>query len=293
MSHTHDNIKLGDSLKRRQFLRQASLAGVGLMFGADVLGKGAIFSTNNQPNPEAWDKSDFARELGPYYELAHPGTIQTLQRKNWNAERWNIEVSGLSHKKGKYMLSDMVQSIGSEKRTMRIRGIERWSMEAEWTGFSLAALISKLKPASTATHVRFTSAMSPSDMVSDKDANLPAVYSEAIRLDEAMHTLAFVATGINGQALGAPNGGPVRLVLPWKYAHKSIMAINGIEFLDKEPTTFWQERNSDEYDFLGNVHPEQTHPRWSQQEEHRLFSNEHVDTLPFNGHQAQVAHLYV
>jgi sulfoxide reductase catalytic subunit YedY len=119
-------------------------------------------------------------------------------------------------------------------------------------------------------------------------------YVEGLRMDEAMHPLALLATGIYGRALPAQNGAPLRLVTPWKYGFKSIKSIVRIRFTAQQPATAWNKAAPDEYGFFANVNPQVDHPRWSQARERRIGDGwfRRRETLPFNGYADQVASLY-
>jgi sulfoxide reductase catalytic subunit YedY len=120
-------------------------------------------------------------------------------------------------------------------------------------------------------------------------------YREGLRMDEAMHPLTILATGLYGELLPGQNGAPLRLVVPWKYGFKSIKSVVAIRFTENQPPTSWSRRAPDEYGFYANVNPAVDHPLWSQQE-HRMIGGSLFDskrpTLPFNGYAEQVAHLY-
>ena len=64
-------------------------------------------------------------------------------------------------------------------------------------------------------------------------------YMEGLRLDEAMHDLTLLATGLYGKELLPQNGAPIRLVVPWKYGFKSIKSIVKIELVEEMPTSLW------------------------------------------------------
>jgi sulfoxide reductase catalytic subunit YedY len=120
-------------------------------------------------------------------------------------------------------------------------------------------------------------------------------YREGLRLDEAMHPLTLMATGIYGEALPNQNGAPIRLVVPWKYGFKSIKSIVRITLTEDEPPTTWNMMAPHEYGFYANVNPEVDHPRWSQATERRigggLFARRQP-TLMFNGYADEVVGLY-
>ena len=120
-------------------------------------------------------------------------------------------------------------------------------------------------------------------------------YVEGLRLDEAMHPLTIMATGIYGKDIPKQNGAPLRLVVPWKYGYKSIKSIVKITLTNKKPPTSWNKANAREYGFYSNVNPQVDPPRWSQASERPigggLFSRR-VPTLMFNGYEKEVAGLY-
>ena len=124
---------------------------------------------------------------------------------------------------------------------------------------------------------------------------LPWPYVEGLRLDEAMHPLTIMATGLYGEDIPNQNGAPIRLVVPWKYGFKSIKSIVRITLTEEEPPTTWNIANPREYGFYSNVNPEVDHPRWSQASERKvgqgLFAKR-VPTQMFNGYAEEVAGLY-
>lgn len=117
-------------------------------------------------------------------------------------------------------------------------------------------------------------------------------YIEGLRLDEAMHELTLLATGLYGKELPNQNGAPVRLIVPWKYGFKSSKSIVKIELTRQMPQSFWMKANSKEYGFYANVNPEVPHPRWSQSTERRIGEFRRRKTLMFNGYEEEVGHLY-
>ena len=206
---------------------------------------------------------------------------------------WKIEVGGLAAKTGTHDLHDLIKRFPLEERTYRFRCVERWSMAVPWTGFSLATLIKYLEPSSKATHVAMTTFADKEQMPGIKGQPwYPWPYFEGLKMDEAMNELAFIATGIYGKPLPKQNGAPLRLVVPWKYGYKNIKSIVKIDFVNKEPGTFWNRISASEYPFISNVNPEKPHPRWSQAYERMIPDGEPIPTLKFNGYGDFVASLY-
>jgi sulfoxide reductase catalytic subunit YedY len=117
-------------------------------------------------------------------------------------------------------------------------------------------------------------------------------YVEGLRLDEAMHPLTILATGLYGGVLPPQDGAPIRLVVPWKYGFKGIKSIVKISLVADEPPTTWNIQAPSEYGFYSNVNPNVDHPRWSQATEHRIGEYTSRATLLFNGYADQVGYLY-
>jgi sulfoxide reductase catalytic subunit YedY len=134
--------------------------------------------------------------------------------------------------------------------------------------------------------------MRPEEMPGQKSMFYPWPYTEGLRLDEAMHSLTILATGLYGEPLPKQDGAPVRVVVPWKYGFKSIKSIVKIDLVAEQPDTFWNNLAPDEYGFYSNVNPDRPHPRWSQASERRIGELSRRPTLMFNGYADQVASLY-
>ena len=166
----------------------------------------------------------------------------------------------------------------------------RWVIP--WQGFPLSKLLAEVEPTSEAKYVRMETLFDPDQMPGQKSPWYEWPYVEGMRLDEAMHDLTLMATGIYGKDLLAQNGAPLRLVVPWKYGFKSIKSIVKIDLVAEMPTSLWMSSAPHEYGFYANVNPEVSHPRWSQASERRIGEFGRRETLMFNGYEEQVASLY-
>jgi len=165
-------------------------------------------------------------------------------------------------------------------------------MVIPWRGFPLSALLETVEPTAEAKFVRFETLADPTQMPGLKSNVLDWPYVEGLRVDEAMHDLTLLATGLYGKDLPPQNGAPVRLVVPWKYGFKSIKSIVKIELMAEMPVSSWMEAGPNEYGFYANVNPDVPHPRWSQATERVIGTGERRKTELFNGYQEEVAHLY-
>ena len=207
---------------------------------------------------------------------------------------WSIKVDGMVDNPGDYALGDLLAGLTVEERIYRFRCVEAWSMVIPWNGIELADILNKVGVQSGARYVAFETVVQPENMIGVQRRVLDFPYVEGLRLDEAMHPLTILATGIYGESIANQNGAPIRLVVPWKYGFKSIKSIVRITLTDREPPTSWNKTNAREYGFYSNVNPTVDHPRWSQASERRvgggLFAGR-IDTQMFNGYP-EVASLY-
>jgi methionine sulfoxide reductase catalytic subunit len=200
---------------------------------------------------------------------------------------WSIKVDGLVDNPGDYALADLLDGLTVEQRIYRFRCVEAWSMVVPWNGIELADVLAKVGVQSAAKYVAFETTVQPDVMVGVQRRVIPFPYVEGLRLDEAMHPLTLLATGIYGEPMPNQNGAPIRLVVPWKYGFKSIKSIVRMTLTEEEPPASWNIINPGEYGFYSNVNPTVDHPRWSQASERKIGGGlfaERVDTLMFNGY---------
>lgn len=206
-------------------------------------------------------------------------------------EPWKVEITGECAKPTTLDL-DALFAFAHEERLYHFRCVERWAMNVPWSGFPLRKLLERAEPKSTAQFVRFLTVERPAQMPGMREAAYyPWPYHEALRIEEAMHELAFAVTGAYGEPLLKQHGAPIRVAVPWKYGYKNPKSIVQIEFLKEQPKTFWQ-MQPHEYGFLSNINPFIPHPRWSQAESHWIDSQEPFPTPLFNGYEKYVAALY-
>ncbi len=206
---------------------------------------------------------------------------------------WELEVTGMCGKPKKWDIDEMLMAFPLEERVYRFRCVETWAMTVPWTGFPLKLLIEKCQPDAKAKYVRFVSFNRPEQAVGQRDTSVYSwPYYEGVHLEEAMHPLAFVATGLYGKQLPKQSGAPLRMVFPWKYGYKGPKSVVKIELTDERPHTFWNDAMKDEYGYFSNVDPGKPHPRWSQSTERLLVTGQRVPTRLYNGYQDQLEDLH-
>jgi sulfoxide reductase catalytic subunit YedY len=211
---------------------------------------------------------------------------------DFSSKGWKITVDGLVAKPTTFDIDDIGRIASPEERVYRMRCVEAWSMVIPWAGYPLSKLLDKVQPLSGAKYVAFTTLFDPKMMPGQKTDVLEWPYVEGLRMDEAMHPLTLLTTGLYGRELPVQDGAPVRLVIPWKYGFKGIKSIVKISLVAEQPVTSWSRYAPDEYGFFANVNPKHAHPRWSQATEQRIGENGRRPTLMFNGYGEQVASLY-
>ena len=224
---------------------------------------------------------------------ANAGTLKT--------DDWSITIEGEVAKPLTLNMDDIFQRFPLEQRIYRMRCVEAWSMVVPWIGFELGHLLRLAEPTSNARYVAFQTVYAPDQMPGQQDrfigGGVDYPYVEGLRLDEAMHPLTLLTTGVYGKTLPAQNGAPIRLIVPWKYGFKGIKSIVKISLVRDMPPTTWNQLAPDEYGFYANVNPQVDHPRWSQASERVIGSGGILDvqrqpTQLFNGYAEQVASLY-
>ena len=290
--------------KRRQFIKSAAALSIGglLAGSASALvrpsGKGTpmmgVVRTAYGDGLELASYED-ATSYNNFYEFGTKKSDPAEYAHNLKTRPWSVVVDGECEAPGTMYIEDILTTFPQEERIYRLRCVEAWAMVVPWVGFPLASLLKRFKPTSKAKYVAFETLVDPEQMRGQKRAILDWPYREGLRMDEAMHPLTILGTGMYGELLPNQNGAPLRLVVPWKYGFKSIKSIVRISFTQTLPTTTWWESAPREYGFYANVNPEVDHPRWSQARHHMigesLFARKHP-TLMFNGYADQVADLY-
>ena len=227
-----------------------------------------------------------------FYEFSTDKRLPTEMAKDLILSPWTVTVDGFVNNPQTFDMDDMRSLFIQEERIYRMRCVEGWSMVIPWQGFPLNKLLEIVEPTSDAKYVRFETLFDPEQMPGQYTPYYPWPYVEGLRMDEAMHDLTVLATGIYGKELMPQNGAPMRLVVPWKYGFKSIKSIVKISLVDVMPTSLWMDVGPNEYGFFANVNPNVSHPRWSQATERVVGTNERKDTIIFNGYGDQVAELY-
>jgi sulfoxide reductase catalytic subunit YedY len=274
----------GAYLNRRQLM--AGIAGLGLA----GLARPAAASADLEPN--TWEE---ITTYNNFYEFGTNKGDPARYAGQMTTEPWSITIDGLVDRPGTYDFNDIMSEMTIEERIYRLRCVEAWSMVVPWNGFELADLLEMAGVQEEARYVAFETLLRPEEMPGTRQNVIDWPYVEGLRLDEALHPLTIMATGIYGKPMPNQNGAPIRLVVPWKYGFKSIKSVVRISLVRDEPPTSWNNYSAREYGFYSNVNPNVDHPRWSQATERRIGGGllaRREPTLMFNGYEDEVAALY-
>ena len=284
---------------RREFLQTAAAGAIGAYAGASLLAddlwaQAAIVGVKKSPlstteEAHTWEQ---VTQYNNFYEFGTQKSDPARYAGQLKVKPWTVKVDGMVAKPVDYALEDLIKPHQLEERVYRFRCVEAWSAVIPWVGFPLADLIKRVQPQGKAAYVAFTTLQRPVEMPGQRTGSLDWPYVEGLRMDEAMHPLTILATGIFGKELPNQNGAPIRLVVPWKYGFKGAKSIVRIRFVERRPLNSWQESNPQEYGFYSNVNPNVDHPRWSQATERRIGEFFKRKTLMFNGYADQVQGLY-
>ena len=277
---------------RREFIKN-----LGLAAGSMFLGQNLITSANANVEKEELKLTEYryVTTYNNYYEFGTGKSDPVEKSQKFKTKPWDVIIDGEVEKPLTLSMEEIKTMFPSEERIYKLRCVEGWSMIIPWLGFPLNKILKKVSPTSKAKFVKFTSVLDPEQMIGQRFPILDWPYKEGLRIDEAMHDLTILVTGLYGKKLPNQNGSPLRLMVPWKYGFKSSKAIVNIKLVEKMPVSSWMKASPREYGFYSNVNPRVDHPRWSQASERVIgegIISPRIPTTMFNGYGDEVASLY-
>ncbi len=287
---------------RRKFLRELGFAGGGLL-AATLTARDALAADAKKFYPAKRNiafspdlplsKEKVFTTYNNFYEFGTDKESVVDRVDKFVIAPWPVKIHGLCEKPLTLDAQELAAEFGLEERVYRFRCVEAWGAVVPWTGFELRKLLEKVQPKAEAKFVKFVTANRPDQMPGiNRLRGYPWPYTEGLRIEEAMHPLVMLATGVYGKPLPKQNGAPIRLVVPWKYGFKSGKSLVSIELVAEQPKTLWETLSPEEYPFESNVDPAVPHARWSQATERQVDTGDRIRTLTLNGYAAQVGALY-
>lgn len=277
---------------RRKFIKN-----MGLAAGSMFIGQNLVTSSSANTNKEELKLTDYryVTTYNNYYEFGTGKSNPVERSQKFKTTPWDVVIDGEVENPIKISMDEILEMFPSEERIYKLRCVEGWSMVIPWLGFPLNKILKKALPTNKAKFVKFISVLDPEQMIGQRFPILDWPYKEGLRIDEAMHDLTILVTGLYGKKLPNQNGAPLRLMVPWKYGFKSSKAIVNIKLVEKMPTSSWMKASPNEYGFYSNVNPTVDHPRWSQATERVIgggIISPRIPTTMFNGYGDEVANLY-
>ena len=277
---------------RRKFVKKMGLAAGSMFIGQNFI---TSASANTEKEELKLTEHRYITTYNNYYEFGTGKSDPVERSQKFKTNPWNIIIDGEVENPITLSMEEIVEMFPSEERIYKLRCVEGWSMVIPWLGFPLNKILKKVSPTNKAKFVKFISVLDPEQMIGQRFPILDWPYKEGLRIDEAMHDLTILVTGLYGKRLPNQNGAPIRLMVPWKYGFKSSKAIVNIKLVEKMPTSSWMKASPREYGFYSNVNPKVDHPRWSQATERVIgggIISPRIPTIMFNGYGDQVANLY-
>ena len=278
---------------RRKFIKN-----MGLAAGSMFIGQNLVTSASANTKKEELKLTDYryVTTYNNYYEFGTGKSNPVERSQKFKTTPWDVVIDGEVENPIKISMDEILEMFPSEERIYKLRCVEGWSMVIPWLGFPLNKILKKALPTNKAKFVKFISVLDPEQMIGQRFPILDWPYKEGLRIDEAMHDLTILVTGLYGKKLPNQNGAPLRLMVPWKYGFKSSKAIVNIKLVEKMPTSSWMKASPNEYGFYSNVNPAVDHPRWSQATERVIgggIISPRIPTTMFNGYGDEVANLYL
>jgi sulfoxide reductase catalytic subunit YedY len=276
--------------KRRKFIKSIGL-GVGSLSLSSIPFLNTAYSQNKTELTSYEDITNYNN----YYEFGTGKKDPFKNSQEFKTKPWSVTIEGEVDNQITLTAEEILSLFPSKERVYKLRCVEGWSMVIPWMGFSLSKLLNKVSIKNTAKFVEFESVYDPEQMKGQRYPVLNWPYREGLRIDEAMHPITTVVTGLYGKALPNQNGAPLRIFVPWKYGFKSAKAIVKIKLVKKMPVSSWMKSSPREYGFYSNVNPNVSHPRWSQATERVIggsILSPRIETEMFNGYGDEVASLY-
>ena len=140
---------------------------------------------------------------------------------------WTVAVTGACEEPTTWPLADF-KRLGRADVRADFHCVTQFSVfDNDWRGVAFRTVAAVVRPTGAASHVLVHAS-------EGYTANLP--------LDALLDDDVVFAWQRNGEDLTAEHGWPLRLVVPKRYAWKSVKWVTGVEFLTGDRRGFWEER---------------------------------------------------
>lgn len=142
-------------------------------------------------------------------------------------ETWRFDIFGLVDEE-KSLAWNEFAALSKVIVNSEFHCVTQWSsLENTWEGVSFNEVMRLVAPKPEASHVM---------------VHCFGGYTTNLALDVLTDHDVLFAYNHDGRPLERDHGGPLRLVVPKRYAWKSAKWVNGIELMDRDKPGFWEQR---------------------------------------------------
>lgn len=164
------------------------------------------------------------------WPVLHEGTVP-----RFDPATWRFRTFGLVAEPGE-LTWEAFRAMPPVRITSDFHCVTGWSkLGNTWEGVLFAEVAKRAKVLPGASHVL---------------VHAPGGYTANLPLEALVDDDVLFAWSHDGAPLQPRHGGPLRLVVPKRYAWKSVKWANGIEFLDRDRRGFWEVRG-----YHNDAHP--------------------------------------
>ena len=148
-------------------------------------------------------------------------------------DQWTIKVDGLVDRPTTIAAATW-RGLPRFEETVDFNCVEGWTVDnVKWGGVTPAAILDNAGVRPEGKYVVFHA--------------YTGAYVDTLPIAEARDPQTVLADTLDGQALPADHGGPVRLVVPTQLGYKSVKWVTRIEVTDKPVEGYWEERGYPSY----------------------------------------------
>ena len=188
---------------RRNFVKKMGLAAGSMFTGQNLI---TSASANTEKEELKLTEHRYITTYNNYYEFGTGKSDPVERSQKFKTNPWNITIDGEVENPITLSMEEIVEMFPSEERIYKLRCVEGWSMVIPWLGFPLNKILKKVSPTNKAKFVKFISVLDPEQMIGQRFPILDWPYKEGLRIDEAMHDLTILVTGLYGKRLPNQNG---------------------------------------------------------------------------------------
>jgi len=146
---------------------------------------------------------------------------------DFNKTTWDFRVEGLVEKPIR-LTYDEVLALEKTVNVSDFHCVMRWSrLDNKWEGVRFSEIAKLAKPKSSARFVTI-----------EADGG----YTTSLSLSDLMEPDVLFAYNFDDRPLEPAHGGPLRLVVPKKYAYKSAKWVRKVVFTEEQEPGYWEQR---------------------------------------------------